>query len=489
MVARRGVPEATSTGTFSVVIEPSNRVAFSVKPDLLPKTTSDETGIAPKMLPPSAATLDVIRQSRVVDKTGERRFRLMSDDTEKSSVSVPELPREKAFTRRAKQTIRSAGGALEKEGFTQSQFFFFTGTLPGSLIESMEMMARYSRFIVNRLKQRLRDYEIDLTINTWEWQKRGALHLHLIYVCVDELLGQKLAYALKELWLDLLDQITKESGVDMYARNGFESWTRDSQPVRERAARTIQCEVKPGSSVVAYLSKYLSKEKSPDKGEIQRVKELPGQVQAQLFYPSSWWSVSMAVRQLIIKHTRWASVRLPMRIAEEYLIEVSESLIPLATLALNPFSLEAYPGYIFRDIYVNAHEYEDVCAYLDAVVGMRPGVESGQARIDKNLAKRWLDSGASVSIQNRFEVRYGNDFAASESIENQRSFVLEEYIKSEGQRIRAMNAYCIDEVECEFPASADQAGDLYSRMKRDGRKKEKNSYELNALRADLGYTV
>ncbi|KAI9746250.1 MAG: hypothetical protein M1835_002524, partial [Candelina submexicana] len=209
-----------------------------------------------------------------------------------SKVSSPKTPRPKEFTRLARKKILDAGGALEKEGYKPDEFGFATFTLPGSTERGKEMMSVYSREFLNGMKQFLRRRKLYLTINTWEWQQRGALHLHLIYVCTDPDLMRKLKYLLQEWWFDALDRVSKKSGVDMYARGGFtKSWNRHSRAVQENCCKIIQCEAKPGSSPVAYLSKYVGKAaKLPSKKEVTKDKKTSGG--NNVYYPSSWWSVS-----------------------------------------------------------------------------------------------------------------------------------------------------------------------------------------------------
>jgi hypothetical protein len=215
------------------------------------------------------------------------------------------LPRRTLFTRKARSTLLDAAGALEKEGYRYSEFFFFTGTLPGSTSEASKVFSCYSGYLTNALKSYLRYFGLDLTFNTWEWQLRKkanlvpALHLHLVVVCVDLELQKKLPDMLKAEWFRLLDKISNMSGIDLYARHqklGGGRWSKHDLEKIDKTVKTIRCEKSPA----AYLSKYVGKGSlSSDKEFQNRFKK--GKI--PLYYPKSWWSVSYHIKELIKKHS------------------------------------------------------------------------------------------------------------------------------------------------------------------------------------------
>ena len=120
---------------------------------------------------------------------------------------------------------------------------------------------------------------------TWEWQKRGALHLHYVVHCPDEQVGQYIQTHLKEQWIRILDAISKESGIDMYRKNNGFSWALNKEVVKVDCQR---CE----KSIAAYLSKYISK--ATDNG-----KRMP----KNAFCPSRWYGVSRPLLQLLREQT------------------------------------------------------------------------------------------------------------------------------------------------------------------------------------------
>lgn len=293
--------------------------------------------------------------------------------------SMPPRPEPKKFTKHARQTLLDAGGALDKEILSWADgssvqrilpqdCFFFTATLPGSTSKSMEMLSRYSRYIVNLLKTFLRQkYCIDLTINVWEWQKRGALHFHLLYVLPGRsAFGFDIGEELREKWLDYLGLIEKQSGVDMYARSFGGSWHRKSKSVQENSCKTVQLEARAGSSPVAYLSKYIGK------GGLAA--QLSGINAHDLYYPSSWWSISKAMRILINKHSASFTIRIPSSEAVSTLLELSDLFSLEGGIACNPFSPVFAPDYTYRSIYCPPEHYfeliESMRMTLQGLVGM-----------------------------------------------------------------------------------------------------------------------
>jgi hypothetical protein len=230
----------------------------------------------------------------------------LSSEVSEATNNILPLPRKKIFTRKARETLLDAAGALEKYGIPYDSFYFFTGTLPGSTLEACEAFSRYSRYLLNAFKTYLRKVcGIKYTFNTWEWQLRKkanltpALHLHLVCVCQDEQMGALLPDILKSEWLRLLDAISHKSGVDLYARAeklGGGRWSRQQIEANEHTCKTIRCSKSPA----AYLSKYVGKGcLASDKDFQARFKK--GKL--ALFYPSSWWSISDSLRDLIKSYT------------------------------------------------------------------------------------------------------------------------------------------------------------------------------------------
>lgn len=191
------------------------------------------------------------------------------------------LPRFQRFSTYGRRTLLRSGGALES-AHPHNECAFLTLTHPGSTRESMEVLARYSAYAVQHLKNWLgKRIPGNLSMYTWEWQKRGALHLHYVVHCPDAQVYQYIEKNLKDEWIRILDAIVKESGVDIYRKSSGFSWASNKEVVKVDCQR---CE----KSVAAYLSKYISK-------ATDNVKRMP----KNAFCPSRWYGVSRPLLALL----------------------------------------------------------------------------------------------------------------------------------------------------------------------------------------------
>jgi hypothetical protein len=191
------------------------------------------------------------------------------------------LPRFQKFSTYGRRTLLRAGGALEDK-HPHHECLFLTLTHPGSTKESMEVLARWSGFAVQRLKAWLgKRITGNLSMYTWEWQRRGALHLHYVVHCPDEQVRQYVQSNLKAQWIRILDAISQASGIDIYRKNSGFSWASNKEVVR------VDCQVCE-KSVAAYLSKYISK-------ATDNVKRMP----KNAFCPSRWYGVSRPLLALL----------------------------------------------------------------------------------------------------------------------------------------------------------------------------------------------
>jgi hypothetical protein len=191
---------------------------------------------------------------------------------------------------------------------------FLTLTLPGSTDEAIRTLAGWTGYISNRLFQVVRDCEKsnDITLHwlkAWEWQKRGALHLHLVLgadstVSHNILLG--CAKAIKDKWHDILlsfyslpvpRPVIKFGGrvgcmpiVDMYERKNakpgqIKTWRNYPNDWQDKIESVKK-------SVGRYLSKYTGKSK-----------ELLGNIPSILYYPSRWYGFSRILHDSVASQT------------------------------------------------------------------------------------------------------------------------------------------------------------------------------------------
>lgn len=228
---------------------------------------------------------------------------LLTQNLQKSSKPVRgygELPTTKEFRLEAHRKILRYGGALDQMEGDQS--LFYTITLPGSTLKSLEYLARYSAYFVKRIKQYLLDLARSIGesscefLYVWEFQKRGALHLHAIILTKSQRVTELIRESLVLKSWQVLEQVSDKSGVDLFERDKGGSW-------RGKYYR-LRGEVKElASTPAAYLAKYLGKQKS---------KRYP----AQIFYPSRWWGCTKGIREKYDELRYTASIPIPCDFSE-----------------------------------------------------------------------------------------------------------------------------------------------------------------------------
>lgn len=185
-------------------------------------------------------------------------------------------PKPTKFGNNARRTLLRAGGALELLHGGAKRVLFLTGTLPGSTDTAMDAIARYSSYVVDRLKTWLHDNGgTSYSMYVWERQKRGALHLHYAVYIEPGQDGRRIYHGFKGYWYKLLCAVSTKSGVDLFAKKRGGTWKNNPKVVQ---AKAVWCD----RSVAAYLSKYLGK----------RVNCIGEGGWAPTYYPVRWWGVS-----------------------------------------------------------------------------------------------------------------------------------------------------------------------------------------------------
>lgn len=221
------------------------------------------------------------------------------------------------FGHGAKRKMNCAGHIMDKLCTSPDDIpnaVFVTLTLPGSTDLAVRTLAAWSGYIQNRLMQVIRDYEKMFGfsiywLRCWEWQKRGALHLHLVLgsdCSVEHSLLLACSHDIKNLWHKLLlsfysDSVPRKklklgnrSGsmpvVDLYERaekkEGSPSTWRESPHKWQDKIESVR------KSVGRYLSKYTGKDK-----------RLLGKKPDKCYYPSRWWGCSRELSQLVTEQT------------------------------------------------------------------------------------------------------------------------------------------------------------------------------------------
>jgi len=180
-----------------------------------------------------------------------------------------------SFTKYAREAIRCAGAVMDE--WYGRQVLFVTLTLPGSTMDALQQLGRWSGYAMSRLRQHIRDNcESAGVIAVWEWQGRGALHLHLAVGHSDKRALDRVFLQFREWWCRLLVRIGTLARCDMFQDEYGESLCFDWHKTRQ----DVQWAEK---TVGRYLSKYISKKASKD-------------IEGSLVWPLSWWGMSNNLR-------------------------------------------------------------------------------------------------------------------------------------------------------------------------------------------------
>jgi hypothetical protein len=189
------------------------------------------------------------------------------------------VPRPTKFGNNARRTISRCAGVFEVDGLPPDEFLLLTGTIPGGTPESFEAVARWSSWIVKAVKTWISDRGVAsaYSIYVWEFQKRGALHIHYCIHCADVQKKVQLMAGWKKKWTEIMDAVSERSGTDVWARKKGGTWATNKAAI-QADAQVIR------KSVGAYLSKYLSKNAPTN--------EVKSQESRRFYGPVRWWGVS-----------------------------------------------------------------------------------------------------------------------------------------------------------------------------------------------------
>jgi hypothetical protein len=174
------------------------------------------------------------------------------------------LNRPKSFTNAAGQKLRECGAAIDHVAGDPALTRAITLTLPADHDAAFIAIAAYSGYIINRLFQPIRrNYAKEcLWFFVWEYQKRGALHLHIALYHPCALTGETLGEEMVENWLRILADVGTLSQTDMFCRADMKTYTprekyqNQNQPMRR--------------SLGAYFSKYAGKQESKQSKHCQK---------------------------------------------------------------------------------------------------------------------------------------------------------------------------------------------------------------------------
>ena len=205
---------------------------------------------------------------------------VLKSQTERSDAGFGRLSdKPSAFGLNAKRLLIRRGAAMEGTA-PPEECLFLTGTLPGSTVDSFRSLAEWSSYIVHRLKSWVGNYALSkLDFYCWEYQKRGALHLHYCVWLPDSVGRARIFRGFHDWWVEILHTVGEKSHCDMFRKNSNK--THLGNPRTVRAVAEI-CRKSPAR----YLAKYLTKSSSPVRGA------------ARAFSPARWWGTSRPLKKL-----------------------------------------------------------------------------------------------------------------------------------------------------------------------------------------------
>lgn len=191
------------------------------------------------------------------------------------------LPRPTEFGVSARRQVKRLSAVLDGLVAKPEELIFFTGTLPGSTRDSMLALSQWSGFVIHRLKAWMHDIDSRYKcLFVWEWQRRGALHLHMAVHCDKEEHRREIFDGLRARWFDLLGAVSDRSGVDVFRRAGGRGTWKDALHKCRARAEWVR------KSIGAYLGKYMSKAVGPTGAK------------SRYFYPSRWWGSTQNLKEL-----------------------------------------------------------------------------------------------------------------------------------------------------------------------------------------------
>ena len=184
------------------------------------------------------------------------------------------------------QRIHECGAAMEINMLEPSFCHVTTLTLPADTKEAFECLAAYSGYAVNRLFQPVRrDYaDCNKWFFVWEYQKRGALHLHIAHYHHCKIIGAAIGEKILETWHNILCDISENSGICLFtAKQGDRCTLRKNHQHQTQPMR---------KSVAGYFSKYASK--AGQKEENNYVRKF-----SQMYPPSRFWGCSKQIKTIV----------------------------------------------------------------------------------------------------------------------------------------------------------------------------------------------
>ena len=210
------------------------------------------------------AAVSLVYSSELQDSKGGK------SENKKPRCGFGTLSSARAFTVYGRKTVKESCAVIERT--YGRDVLFCTVTIPGSEIHSQATFAAWSGYALLLFNQRIRDMLHGAQfVSVWEWQKRGALHLHVALAHPDKARLERFGVYLRKTWHSVLVQVGERAGVCLLKSDDV-VYRHDRFPLLVVDAQWIK------KSLGRYLSKYLSKGAT-------------GECKTATYPPPRWWSV------------------------------------------------------------------------------------------------------------------------------------------------------------------------------------------------------
>jgi hypothetical protein len=236
-----------------------------------------------------------------------------------------ELSKPKNFGHRAGQKIRECGAMMDKLAPTPEYCRVITLTLAGDTPEAFEAIAKYSGYAVNRIFQPIRRIDGDdvAWFFVWEYQKRGALHLHIALFHPDKAVSKECGDTVIIKWIEVLKDIQERSGVDMFVRRDRKSYAspENYQNVNQEMRK----------SCGGYFSKYAGKAaNSKENNYVRRF--------SKKYPPSRFWGSNRTLKEMCKKFSYESILETELSEIESHADRIRELILLFNPVKYDSFS-------------------------------------------------------------------------------------------------------------------------------------------------------
>lgn len=192
----------------------------------------------------------------IIRRRGEAKKNLdIIHEFQRAKRAVKKKRRIRGFTPYARRTLLEAGAVTERWTKSPNRNVLVTLTLPGDNSDTRDRFPQFAGYVVNRLLQVIRRIRQNVVwFFAWELQGRGVLHLHMALSSPESGVALRAGHRVKEVWERVIKELSANGKLDTCsnAKRGL-CWLPQYWQNRVEVCR---------KSLGAYLSKYISKQKS-----------------------------------------------------------------------------------------------------------------------------------------------------------------------------------------------------------------------------------